>query len=255
MEVFAFANAELFNMSFKARIARSLVDVPLGLRFLMFWKSLKAMPARRRAVGRKSFVSGTVKVAGWSRLKIGDFTVVCDDTWFVANHEHSSIRVGSHCCVGARNFFSSGSRISLGDFTLTAPGCCFLGAQHDYSDPWMAQIAAPVTKDGIIEIGVNCALGAGAIILADSKIGHGSIIGAGSVVHGIIPPFSVVVGNPGRVIKRFDPVQREWVKSEEFQPELESELPDEESYRKDLEKRFSDLRTFPGFASRLYGNI
>ena len=242
-------------MSFKTGIARSLTDIPFGLRLLMFWRSLKAAPARRRAVGRKSFVSRTVKVAGWSRMKIGDFTVVCDDTWFVANHEHSSIKVGSHCCVGARNFFICGSRISLGDFSLTAPGCCFLGAQHDYSDPGIAQIAAPVTKDGIIEIGVNCALGAGAIILADSKIGHGSIIGAGSVVRGVVPPFSVVVGNPGRVIKRFDPVRHEWVKPEEFQPELESKLPDEESYRTELEKKFPDLRTPPGFASRSFGNI
>jgi acetyltransferase-like isoleucine patch superfamily enzyme len=241
-------------MSFKAGITRRLIEVPLGLRLLMLWRGLKAAPARRRAVGRGSVVSGRVKVVGWNRLKIGDFTVVCDDTWFVANHEHPAIFIGSHCCVGARNFFTSAERITLGDFTLTAPGCSFLGAHHDCSNPWVAQIAAPVTRNGVIDIGVNCAFGAGAVVLADSKIGHGSIIGAGSVTKGIIPPFSVVVGNPGRVIKRFDPVRREWIKSAEFRPELEGELPDEESYRTALEKKFPTLRTFPGFASRHYGN-
>ena len=242
-------------MSLKVRISEGMIDVPFGLRLLLLWRSLKSLVLRRRSVGRGSFVSRRVKVVGWRQVKIGTYTVVCDDTWFVANHEHPAIFIGSHCCIGARNFFTSGERITLGDFTLTAPGCSFLGAHHDCSNPWVAQIAAPVTRNGVIDVGVNCAFGAGAVILADSKIGHGSIIGAGSVVRGTIPPFSLVVGNPGRVIKRFDPVRREWVKSAEFRPELEGQLPDEEHYRNALEKRFPTLRTFPGFASRRYGNL
>jgi len=63
-----------------------------------------------------------------------------------------------------------------------------------------------------------------------------------------------VVGNPAEVIKRFDPLRREWIKQAEFRPELEGELPNEENYRAALEKRFSNLWTFPGFASRRYGN-
>ena len=239
----------------KAQIARGLLKSPFGLRLLMFWKSFKSIPVRRNAIGNNSYVAKTVRVMGWNRLKIGNFTVVCDDTWFIPNHEHSSIRIGNHCCIGTRNFFTSGDRIILGNFTLTAVGCSFLGAHHDYSNPWTAQIAMPVTKDGVIEVGVNCFIGAGTIILADSKIGHGSIIGAGSVIRGNIPPFSVVVGNPGRVVKRFDPTQSAWVKANEFRTEHEDQLPDENNYQLELEKKFPTLQTFPGFASRHYGNI
>ena len=57
----------------------------------MLWKNLKAAPARRKAVGQLLFVSSTVKVVGWGRLKIGDFTVGCDDTWFIVNRAHPSI--------------------------------------------------------------------------------------------------------------------------------------------------------------------
>lgn len=220
----------------------------------MLWRGFKAWPARRRAVGQQSVLSRTVRVIGWNRVRIGSFTVICDDTWFVTNHEHPSIFIGSHCCIGARNFFTSGARIRIGDFSLTAPGCCFLGAHHEYGDPWIAQIAAPVVATGIIDVGVNCAFGAGAIVLADSNIGHGTIVGAGAVVSGTIPRFSVVVGNPGRVIKRFDPASRAWVKASEFRPEREGLLPDEETYRAALETKFPKLRTFPGFASRKYGN-
>ena len=48
-----------------------------------------------------------------------------------------------------------------------------------------------------------CLIGIGAIILSGAKIGRGSIIGAGAVIleNQVIPPFSLVVGTPGKIIK------------------------------------------------------
>jgi len=241
-------------MSLKSELVQRLVDVPFGVRLLILWGNLKAASVRRRAIGRMSTVSRKIKVVGWDRLRIGSYTTICDDTWFVANHQQSSICIENHVCIATRNFFTCGSRIIVGDFTLTAPDCLFLGAHHDYSNPKIAQIAAPVTKNGIIDIGVNCSIGGGAIVLANSRIGHGSIVGAGAVVRGTFPAFSLLVGNPARIIKRFNPIDSVWVKTSEFQPELEFKLPDQESYRRTLERQFPTLRTFPGFASRSYGN-
>ena len=52
---------------------------------------------------------------------------------------------------------------------------------------------APVIDD-------NVSIGANVCIIGNIKVGNGSIIGAGSVIVKDIPPFSVVVGNPGKVI-------------------------------------------------------
>lgn len=49
-------------------------------------------------------------------------------------------------------------------------------------------------------------IGTGAIILPRIKIGKNSIVGAGAVVTKHIPPFSIAVGNPARVIKRVEPI-------------------------------------------------
>lgn len=56
-----------------------------------------------------------------------------------------------------------------------------------------------------ISIGNDVWIGRGATLLSGIKIGNGAIIGANAVVAKDVPPYAVVVGNPGRVIKyRFD---------------------------------------------------
>ena len=54
------------------------------------------------------------------------------------------------------------------------------------------------------KIGNNVVIGANCVILGDITIGDNSIIGAGSVVIKDVPPYSIVVGNPGKVIKTLD---------------------------------------------------
>lgn len=61
-----------------------------------------------------------------------------------------------------------------------------------------------------IEIGNDVWIGEGAVIFEGVKIGDGSIIGAYSVVRKNIPPFSVIKGNPAKIVRtRFTPEQIE----------------------------------------------
>ena len=54
-----------------------------------------------------------------------------------------------------------------------------------------------------VEVGDFCFIGANATILMGTKIGHHSVIGSGSVIleNTIVPPYSVVAGVPGKIIK------------------------------------------------------
>ena len=59
---------------------------------------------------------------------------------------------------------------------------------------------------GDVTIGSDVWLGSGCLILSGVTIGHGAVIGAHAVVSRDVPPYAVVVGNPGRVVRsRFDP--------------------------------------------------
>lgn len=55
---------------------------------------------------------------------------------------------------------------------------------------------------GDIVVGSDVWIGAGATVLSGVVIGDGAIIGAGSVVSRDVPPFSIVVGNPAREVRR-----------------------------------------------------
>ena len=63
--------------------------------------------------------------------------------------------------------------------------------------------------DVIIEDG--CWLGVGVCILPGVKIGKNSVIGANSIVTRDVPEYSIAVGNPAQIIKKYDPEQQTWI--------------------------------------------
>ena len=84
---------------------------------------------------------------------------------------------------------------------------------HEYQDP-----AMPVALQSLLvkktSIGNNCFLGGGARIQAGTRLGDHCIVGTNSVVRGGFPDYSVVVGAPARVVKRYDPVSKLWKKTD-----------------------------------------
>ena len=74
---------------------------------------------------------------------------------------------------------------------------------HLYDDFGTSVIKQPI-KVQPTSIGRNCFIGAGARILAGTILGEGCVVGANAVVRGTYPAGSVIVGIPGRVIRKYD---------------------------------------------------
>jgi len=66
----------------------------------------------------------------------------------------------------------------------------------------MKDVTKELGSDGRVVIEDDTWIGANTLILKNVRIGEGSIIGAGSVVTKDIPPYSIAVGNPAKVIKQ-----------------------------------------------------
>ncbi len=90
--------------------------------------------------------------------------------------------------------------ITIGHFVRIAPHVMIIAAQHRFDDP-TRPIHGQGMKHAPITIEDDVWIGGGAHIMAGVRIGRGSVIGAGAVVTKDIPPFSVAVGVPARVIR------------------------------------------------------
>jgi maltose O-acetyltransferase len=94
------------------------------------------------------------------------------------------------------------SKVIIGNNVLIAHNVLIIGGNHNIS-----RIDIPIRlqgegKQGNIIIEDDVWIGAGVIILTGIVIGKGSVVGAGSVVTKDVLPYSIVAGNPAKIIKK-----------------------------------------------------
>ena len=109
--------------------------------------------------------------------------------------------VGDHVGLG-KSFKSLNRKVTIDDYLMMGEEVLFLGGGHgmDRTDiPMGLQDTKEITP---LHIAGDVWIGARAIILPGCRrIGHGSVIGAGSVVTKDVPDWAVVGGNPAQVIR------------------------------------------------------
>jgi acetyltransferase-like isoleucine patch superfamily enzyme len=225
-------------MSLRARLGSMLPGAwQARARDMLAWAdTMRARRAagfhRRRNLGAGSLVDRDAHVLGWSSVRIGRKVVIAAGSILNVNHRDGQPRIviGDYSFVGRGSFFSSGDRIEIGAYAMLSPGGRFLGAHHHYDDPMRPYITTGVSQGGTIRLGVNCMTGADVTILGPVSVGHGCVIGAGALVTHDVPRFSLVIGRPARIIKRYDMGSRNWIAVEDFTPDMETMLPDEATY-------------------------
>jgi acetyltransferase-like isoleucine patch superfamily enzyme len=212
----------------------------------------------KKKKGKSTYIDKSAHITGWKSIEIGNYSVISEGTWINVNRripDFVHIKIGNNCYIGKKNLLSSGKQIVIGDYFMSGSDCKLLCADHIFNDPCKPYIATGVTDDKSIIIGANVRLGAGVIVIGEVTIGYGSVIGAGTLANKSIPPFSVVIGNPCRVIKRYSFALKKWIKQNEYSSENDLELPDETSYLNELKKTYPKLYIPLQAASRKYGNM
>ncbi|PIE71834.1 MAG: acetyltransferase [Deltaproteobacteria bacterium] len=111
------------------------------------------------------------------------------------------IDIGNHCliCPGVR--ISAATEVVIGDNCMLASGAYITDSDwHGIYDR-----SLPIGTSKPVHLAPNVWLGDSAIVCKGVSIGENSIIGAGAVVVGDIPPNVIAAGNPARVIRELDP--------------------------------------------------
>lgn len=114
------------------------------------------------------------------------------------------LSIGSNCRFGAFNHITAINNIIIGDGVLTGKWVTITDNSHGKLEESQAQvmpISRPLFSKGPVVIGNNVWIGDKATILPNTNIGEGSIIAANAVVTKDVPPFSLVAGNPAKIIK------------------------------------------------------
>lgn len=109
-----------------------------------------------------------------------------------------NIEVGENFYMNVNGVILDGARVTFGNNVFVAPNCGFYTAGHPLD---IAQRNQGLEYARPIRIGNDVWIGAGVSVLPGVTIGDGAVIGAGSVVNRDIPPHTLAVGNPCRVIR------------------------------------------------------
>ena len=142
-----------------------------------------------------------------NNINIGDFvTIICasdrniDISTWQTDKLHGEINIGDYVLMSPGTNLRCAKKITIGKSTMIASDVTITDSDwhgiYDRTD----YVASP--KE--IVISENVWIGERALILKGSKIGKNSIIGAGSVVTGEIPPNCVYAGNPAKHVKDLD---------------------------------------------------
>jgi acetyltransferase-like isoleucine patch superfamily enzyme len=174
-------------------------------------------------IGKSVYIQNDVEFLDAGNIKIGDGVYIFKGARLDARGPKSNRIVLANKVVIERNVeigCLSNSCINIDEETFIAPGVCIGGpgdikiGKYCLISAYSAIIAnnhiftdtiQPIKNQGVSRKGIviedDCWLGHGVTVLDGVTIGKGSVIGAGSVVTKNIPPYSVAVGTPARVIK------------------------------------------------------
>ena len=159
--------------------------------------------------GRRTRIASRalMDVMPFNEFSIGSESTI--ENFAAVNNGMGPVHIGDHTFIGLSNVIIGPVRI--GNEVIFAQNVVVSGLNHGYED-----IALPIWRQPCetaeIVIEDECWLGANAVITAGVRIGKHSIVAAGSVVTRDVPPYSIVGGNPAKLLKQYNFDTGEWEK-------------------------------------------
>lgn len=136
-----------------------------------------------------------------SVIRIGAHSVVDSFVKIKPAGGSRNVQIGNHVTVNAGCVLYSGHGLTIGDHVAIAANCTFAPVNHAFADrersifeQGFQPSRGGVTVADDVWIGANC------VILDGAVVNTGCVVGAGTVVRGEVPAYSVIAGNPWRVI-------------------------------------------------------
>ncbi len=190
-------------------------------RFL--WRMRREVkPHLFKRFGEGSIICPPAVIRSHHRISLGDNVFIHDRVWLSVVEEHLGQRfepeltIGDRTNLGRDNYIACVGKVEIGNDVLGGVRVLIADTYHEYSDPHTAIAYQPMADPEPVKICDGVLLNVNVAILPGVTVGERSYIGAGAVVTKDVPPNSVVVGNPARVIRRYDHDREQWVGADEL---------------------------------------
>lgn len=195
------------NASLKKFVHRLLI--PKGKAKPRLWVKWFVNPLVHKK-GRGVSIGRTTRmdVLPFQDFNIGKGSTIED--FATVNNGVGAVKIGERTLVGIGNVIIG--PVELGDNIITAQNIVMSGLNHNYENVKIPIVDQDVSTSPIV-VENDCWIGANVVLTAGVRIGKHTVIAAGAVVTKDIPAYSVAVGNPARVIKKYNLITGKWEKT------------------------------------------
>jgi acetyltransferase-like isoleucine patch superfamily enzyme len=143
----------------------------------------------------------------FNKFSIGENSTIED--FACINNALGDVIIGSKVRIGLSNTVIG--PIRFGNNLAIAQNVVFSGLNHGFEDITIPPCDQKCTVSEIV-INDDCWIGANVVVTSGVTVGKHSVIAAGSIVTKDVPPFTVVAGNPARVLKKYNEIKNTWEK-------------------------------------------
>ncbi len=133
------------------------------------------------------------------------------DPWG-ADKDRITLKIGHGVSINSGTFINAHNYVEIGDGTLIGKNVIIADTKHNFSDPELTVKDNPVTLEDPVIIGKGCGIAFNVFIFPGVTMGDHSIASANSVVTRDVPPYTIVGGNPARMVRQYDFERKQWVK-------------------------------------------
>jgi galactoside O-acetyltransferase len=156
-----------------------------------------------RSCGRHVYISRRAVICHPHRVSLGDMVRI-DAHSLIDGGE--SVTIGRNVHIGSSVTISAAAPVVIGDFAGISSGTKIFTSDDDYSGDYLTGPTVPSEYSNLqvspVEIGQHCVIGSNSVILPGSTIEEGAVVGALSLVKGLLAGWAIYGGAPARLLKK-----------------------------------------------------
>jgi acetyltransferase-like isoleucine patch superfamily enzyme len=156
--------------------------------------------ARRGAFARWPMHGNVLEALREGRLEIGRQVLFEPGVWITLPGE-ARVRIGAGTILNLGVMVAALHLVEIGENCMFANGCFVTDADHRVDDPGRPITWQGFATKGPTRVGDNVWCGTNVVITSGVTVGERCVIGANAVVTTDLPPFSIAVGAPARVVR------------------------------------------------------